>query len=117
MNNIPPLLKPQKTLFHRAALISLFAPLSAWVLAVVINNMLGPALRPETAHLARQIVGIFAFVLFPAGLVSGIIALIGIRKVGSKGILGRAIVGIGLSGFAILAFLPILPKILQEGFR
>jgi hypothetical protein len=117
MNNPPPLLQPQKTPFHRAALISLFSPLTAWVLAVVVNGLIGPSLSPESAHLARQTVGVIGLLLFLTGLVSGIIALLGIRKVGGKGILGRAIVGMVLSGFAILAFLPILPQILREGFH
>jgi hypothetical protein len=117
MNTPPPLLQSEKTLFHRAALISLYSPLAAWLLAIVINGLIGPSLKPESAHLARQVVGSIAFLLFPAGFVSGTFALLGMRKVGRKGILGRAIVGVVLCGFAILAFLPLLREILRKGFH
>ena len=84
---------------------------------MVVNSLIGPMLKPENSHLARQIVGCIAFVLFPTGFVSGIVALIGMRKVGSTGIKGRAIAGAVLSGLAILAFIPLLPHILREGFH
>ncbi len=117
MNHPPPLPKPPKTLFHYAALISLYSPLCAWLLAIVVNGLIGPRLQPETAHLARQVVGCIAFLLFPGGFLSGIIALVGMRKVGSTGIMARAITGVALCGCAILAFLPLLPAILREGFH
>ena len=117
MSHPPPLPKSPKTAFHYAALISLCSPLCAWLLAIVVNILIGPMLKPESTHLAQQIVGCIAFLLFPTGFVSGIVALIGMRKVGSKGIMGRAIAGTVLSGLAILAFIPLLPDILREGFH
>src|SRR5262245_15083133 len=81
MNNIPPPLPSRKTFFHRAALVSLYSPLATWLLGIVVNVLiLTGRLEQQSAHVAHQIVGRIAFVLFPTGFISGIVALFGMKR-------------------------------------
>ncbi len=106
-----------KSFYHRAAQLSLYAPLVCWLLAVLNNNVIGPSLEPANAQLGRNIVGCIMLLLVPAGFILGIIALVGMQKVGTQGILGRAVTGVVLGGLIMRSLLPLLPMILQEGFK
>jgi len=106
-----------KSFYHRAALVSLYAPLGCLLLGILNNNVIGPLLEPTNAQLARNIVGGILALLVPTGFILGIIALAGMKKVGTQGILGRALTGVVLSGLIIASFIPLLPKILKGGLR
>jgi len=106
-----------KSFYQRAALFSLYAPLVCWLLAILNNNVIGPSLEPANAQVGRNIVGGITMLLVPTGCILGIIALVGMKNVGTQGILERAVVGVVLSGLIIVSILPLLPKILKEGFH
>ena len=72
-----------KTFYHKAARASLYAPLVCWLLAILNNSLVGPSLEPANAQLGRNIVGGIMMLLVPTGFILGIIALIGMKKVGT----------------------------------
>jgi len=55
--------------------------------------------------------------LILAGFVLGIVALIGTRKYGTKGILGRAIAGICINGIIICFMLIAIPSFIKAAER
>src|SRR6267154_4829288 len=72
---------------HQAAKLSWVCPIIVFVL-VTFGGHIG----------ARVIIELIALLLIVVGLIFGIVALIGISKHGSKGILAPAIVGIIING-------------------
>jgi lipopolysaccharide export LptBFGC system permease protein LptF len=91
-NTIPP---PQATAFaHQAAKVSWVCPIIVFVLVPLGGQVA-----------ARVIIELIALLLIIVGLVFGVIALSGIRKHGSKGILAPAIVGIIINGLLLFIFI------------
>jgi hypothetical protein len=109
----------KKTFYHKAAIASLYTPLVCWLLGIINSTviLIVPSLKPATVHLARNIVGGFALLVAPVGFILGIIALVGTRKVGTQGILGRAVTGVVLGGFLTYVLLRMLPSVPKEGFH
>ena len=110
-------MKNEKTFYHKAAIASLYAPLICWLLGILNSIFVVPSLEPANAHFARNIVGGFALLVAPVGFILGNIALIGMGKVGTQGILGRAVTGVVLCGFLTYVLLRMLPSVLKEGFH
>jgi hypothetical protein len=81
---------PQTTAF---AHLSWACPIVAFLL-VVFGRQLG----------VRVIIGPVGLLLIVAGLIFGVVALFGVSKHGTKGILAPAIVGIILNGLLLLIF-------------
>ena len=85
---------PQTTAFaHQAAKLSWVCPIIVFIL-VAFGGQVG----------ARVIIELIALLLVIVGLVFGIIALFGISRHGSKGILAPAIVGIIINGLFLFIF-------------
>jgi hypothetical protein len=85
---------PKTTSFsHQAAKLSWACPIIIFVL-LMFNRQIG----------ARVIIELVALLLIVVGLIFGIIALFGIPKHGTKGILAPAIVGIIINGLLLLIF-------------
>ena len=85
---------PQATAFaHQAAKLSWACPIVVFVL-VAFGGQVG----------ARVIIELIALLLIVVGLIFGVIALFGISKHGTKGILAPAIVGIIINGLLLLIF-------------
>jgi len=97
---------PPKTtaLPHQAAKLSWACPIVVFVL-VALEGQVG----------ARVIIGVIieliALLLIVVGLISGVIALFGISKHGTKGILAPAIVGIILNGLLLFIFVTTLLRL------
>ena len=89
---------PKTTSFsHRAATLGWVCP--------VISGIIFALLIFDRHIVARKIIPIIvevALLLIAVGLVSGIMALFGVSKHGTKGILVPAIIGITLSGLLIV---------------
>jgi hypothetical protein len=79
---------------HRAAKAS-------WIICVVVMLLNGFGKRIVGLGVALELV---AFLGLVVGLVMGIVALFGIRKYGTKGILANALVGIVINGLFLLIF-------------
>jgi hypothetical protein len=85
---------PKTTSFsHQAAKLSWACPIIIFVL-LMFSRQIG----------ARVIIELVALLLIFVGLIFGIIALFGISKHGTKGILAPAIVGIIINGLLLLIF-------------
>lgn len=82
-----------KSFSHQAARLSWVCPVILFVL-LMFSRQIG----------APVIIDLIGLVLILAGLISGIIALFGIPKQGSKGILASAIIGIIINGLLLLVF-------------
>ena len=91
----PPIATPPSTtaFAHQAAKGSWASAIIIFVL-VAFGGRLG----------ARVFIELIAFLLMVVGLALGVIALLGIRKHGMKGILAPAIVGIILNGLLLFIF-------------
>ena len=101
-----PALPPAKKPFaFQAAQASLLAPAIAFGLGIVVNVGMGGQLPP----LAHIIVGSLSIVLILLGFIFGIVALIGVRRYGKKGILGRSIAGICINGILIALMVISIP--------
>jgi hypothetical protein len=91
----PPLPTPgQNTAFaHQAAK-------GSWVCAALIFGVIAFGSRTS----AKLIIDLVSLLLMVVGLLSGIIALFGIRKHGIRGILAPALVGIAINGLFAFIF-------------
>jgi hypothetical protein len=108
--NAPPPLpppRPKNSFARQAALFSVIAPL----VAVGISIILQPQVRGNRA--AMIILGVTSVSLIVLGCIFGIVALIGIRRSGEKGILGTAIAGTIISGILTLLMLASIPGLLK----
>jgi hypothetical protein len=110
----PPLLPTAKKPFaFQAAQASLLAPLTAVGVSIVVNVGMGNQATP----LAKIITGSLCVLLIVLGLVFGIVALFGVRRHGSKGILGRAVAGVCVNGI-LIAFMAIsIPGFMKAAER
>lgn len=93
----PPLPSAKKPFAFQAAQASLLAPAIAFGLGIVVNIGMGTQLSP----LAHIIVGSLSIILILLGFIFGIIGLVGVRRHGKRGILGRSIAGICINGILI----------------
>ena len=113
MNAVPPIISQQppplplvkKPFAFQAAQASLLAPAIAFGLGIVVNVGMGGQLPP----LAAIIVGSISIVLILLGFIFGIIGLLGVRRYGKKGILGRSIAGICINGILIALMVISIP--------
>jgi hypothetical protein len=114
MNTVPPIIPQQppplpsakKTFVFQAAQASLLAPAIALGLGIVVNVGMSGQLPP----LAGIIVGSINIVLILLGFIFGIIGLVGVRRYGKKGILGRSIAGICINGILIALMIISIPR-------
>src|SRR6266516_97196 len=108
---LPPKLPSEPTknsIFHQAAMASVFAPLIAIGLTIV-SSAGRTNLDPQSQRPVAFMVGIVNSIIILIGLICGVVALFGIRNHGKKGILGKALCGIIipllLAGLAIPNFM------------
>jgi hypothetical protein len=96
---------------RQAALFSLLAPLVSIGVNVVGHQSV------QGNQVGMMVLGGTCTLLILAGFVLGIVALIGTRKHGRKGILGRAIAGICINGIIICFMLVAIPSFLKAAER
>jgi|GEM_PF-2867587 len=101
---LPPTPAPEKKSFaHQAALAGLAAP----VVAILLNaatTATRSGTDPHTAKVVGLVVGLAALAIILGGLVMGTIALAGIPRYGSSGLLGRGIAAIAINGVLLVFF-------------
>ena len=110
----PPLIPiaPSANSFARqAALFSLLAPF----VSIGINIFGHQAVQGN--GVAMILLGGTCTLLILAGFVLGIVALVGTRKRGTKGILGKAIAGICINGIIIFFMLIAIPVFMKAAER
>ena len=90
------------TWYHQAARVSWAAPVVSFAL-----GCLGRA-QMEDEALGASVIAATQMVLIAVGLVCGIVALTGVRRVGSRGIVTPAVVGLLLNGLAVAMLLYLL---------
>jgi ABC-type molybdate transport system permease subunit len=113
MNTVPPIISQQppslppakKAFAFQAAQASILAPAIAFCLGIVVNVGMGTQLSP----LAHIIVGSLSIILILLGFIFGIIGLVGVRRHGKKGILGRSIAGVCINGILIALMVISIP--------
>lgn len=94
-----------KPFAEKAARFSLCSPFIAFGLAMLSSmGQAGP--RPPKVAAVQ---GAISLTLVLAGLIMGFVALAGIRRHGSRGILGRAVVGLTLNGMIVAAMVVAIP--------
>jgi acetyl esterase/lipase len=96
-----------KQFAKQAATFSLIAPLAAFFIGIFLQ----PQVRGN--RLAMMILGLASVFLILSGLVLGVVALIGTRRLGRTGILGKAIAGTCINGFLVLIMLASTPALLK----
>jgi hypothetical protein len=97
--------KQENPFAKRAARYSIYAPIAA-----VLLNWLSNSVGMETAQM-KLIIGSIIIALFIIGLVMAVIALIGMRKHGKKGILGYAVAGLLINGLVIAGTITLIPAL------
>jgi hypothetical protein len=98
--------KPGKSIYHQAALASILAPFISIVLNMMIESSRGGRVPSRQEVLCDAI---FIMLIIFMGFVCGIVALCGIRKHGTAGLLWRPIIGMSIF---ILLFLLAIPNFL-----
>jgi len=114
MNTQPPLIPaapPASSFTRQAALFSVLAPFISFVLGIVSGQVV------QGNRISMIVLGGTSIVLILAGFVCGIVALIGTKKHGKKGIFGRAIAGICINGIIILLMLIAIPSFIKAAQR
>jgi len=104
---LPPVIptEPRNTIFHQAATASIFAPLIAiGVNILVVTSRTNP--DPHTPRSAASLSAIVCSLIIFLGLICGIVALFGIRKHGKKGILVKALCGISIPLLLVAMAIP-----------
>lgn len=101
----PPLPLAKKPFAAQAAQASFLAPIIAFGIGILVN--IGNA--GHTSPLVGIITGSVCTILILLGFVFAIIALLGIRHHGKKGILGRAIAGLCINGILIAFIIISIP--------
>ncbi len=106
--DMPPASPTPTSFFHKAAIFCVWSPL----IAIFVTFMMpqAPAHSREEALANAMVAGIVPV----AGIVAGLVALLGIRKHGKTGILWKSVAGLLtwalLAGAAIPAFLMVRDK-------
>jgi Ca2+/Na+ antiporter len=98
----------------RAAMISWLAPLAALLLFATVAAIGLTHAVPDLMSTIAYIVGGLGAMVWIIGLVSGIAALVTIRRYGRKGILRPAIIGLCLSLLVLLLMLGFIAYALIE---
>lgn len=101
----PPLPTVKKPFAAQAAQASFLAPIIAFGIGIFVNMGQGGKMSP----LVGIITGSVCTILILLGFIFGILALVGIRRHGKKGILGRAIAGLCINGFLIAFMIISIP--------
>ncbi len=96
-----------KSFSHQAATASALAPLVAIMVGAMTNGA-KQGLGPQLAQKVSMIVGLANSTLIVLGLGLGVVALFGISKHGAKGILGKALLGIGINAILVAAGITVL---------
>jgi hypothetical protein len=91
MSVIPPTLPRSDTIFHKLARVSWLTV----IVAMVVNVWFGPGSHLRSNPLVTGLV-VLVWICIVVGLLSGIVALFGVRRYGRKGILAPALTGICL---------------------
>jgi hypothetical protein len=84
----------------------------SWIICVVVLLLNGFGKRMVGLGVVLDLIALLGIV---AGLVLGVVALFGIRKYGTKGILANALVGIVISGLFLLIFVTNFLAALRRG--
>lgn len=90
----------KKPFAHQAAMLCMLAPLLAM-------GMNAAAYMSSREAVSSPIIGYLSLAFVLVGPIFGVIALIGMRKHGTKDILGRSLAGIGLSGICLAAVIAV----------
>ena len=98
---MPQYVSGTNTAFHQCAKASWVAPL----IAIALGCFGNAAVRGGTDPMVSVIMGVINILLILGGLTCGIIALCGVKRHGSSGILAPAIVGVVLNGVFVLAMI------------
>lgn len=98
-----PVASPDSSFARQAALFSLLAPF----IGIGMNIFGQQAVQGN--RIAMIILGGTSILLYLAGFVFGIVALVGTKRHGRKGIFGRAVAGICINGIVILLMLVSIP--------
>jgi hypothetical protein len=85
----------QPTRYHQAARAAWVAP----IIAVLLGQFIGAGQQGILSGAAIAVATVLVLLL---GLTFGIIALVGVRKVGRRGVLIPAVVGIAINGLILL---------------
>jgi ABC-type molybdate transport system permease subunit len=109
----PPLPLAKKPFAFQAAQASLLAPLFSVGVGVVVNVGMGNQATP----LAKLITGCLSVLLILSGFILGIVALLGTRRYGKKGIMGRAVAGICINGVIIAFMIISIPTYMKAAER
>jgi hypothetical protein len=113
----PKLPSPKNSFFHQAATASAFAPvIGLGVTFISVGARSG--LNSQSEQTVAFTVGIAVSIIMLMGFICGIIALFGIRKHGTKGILGKSLCGIIvpllLTGLAVPNFMAARSRAIQN---
>jgi hypothetical protein len=121
--NTPPPIIPQKqppltqaapaasSFARQAALFSFLAPFISFCIGIFSGQVV------QGNRISMIVLGGTSTLLILAGFVLGIVALIGTKKHGRKGIFGRAIAGICINGVIILLMLIAIPAVIKAAQR
>ncbi len=86
----------------QAALVSLLTPFIAMFLTSYLKTNAKHS-GEELAPFAKIIMGYCSVTLITVGFICGIVGMLGIKKHGSKEILGKSIIGIFLNGIILVS--------------
>lgn len=101
--------KPAQSFGEQAARFSLYAPFMVIIIGVVANSSHLPS--------AGLVLGGINVLLVVAGFVSGVVALVSIRRFGRRRILGRAVAGLLLLNGVLLASMVYLTPSIVRAVR
>jgi len=113
-NQPPPLIPatpPASSFARQAALFSFLAPFISFGIGIFSAQVV------QGNRISMIVLGGTSTLLIFAGFFCGIVALIGTKKHGKKGIFGRAIAGICINGIIILLMLISIPSFIKAAQR
>lgn len=87
-------------------------PFLVFILQAVSNEALD-ALPPDTARPLEMVVSLLFGLAILLGILLGVVALFGISRYGTKGILVRALIGILIPVLFILVSIPVLMRAIE----
>lgn len=103
-----PAASPRPNFYQQAAKASWVAPVVALVLGCLTRG------SSERSPMTGGIVGLINVAMTFTGLVMGIVALFGVRKYGSRGILAPAIVGLVLNGLLVGSLIAVILIVIRS---
>jgi hypothetical protein len=96
--------KPDKSLYHKAAEICLYAPILNIIIFYFTKN------EKNSVESINNAIFFITMAFYLIGFVSGIISLFGIKQYGTKGILKKSLLGLSITG---IIFAIAIPNIIQ----